>query len=74
MERAFGLTLALALLSACGVQGDPQARTPVVAPSIGVGAGGVSPAVSVSDGVGRVAIGPGGLRLGAAGIPLSIGR
>ena len=74
MERAFVLTAALALLGACGVKGDPQARGPVATPSIGVGPGGVSPAVQVSDGVGRVTVGPGGLRLGAAGIPLSIGR
>ena len=73
---AFGLLMTLA---GCGAQGDPVAPEaaeptgPVANVGVGVGPNGLAPGVTVADGIGRVTLGPGGLRLGAAGIPLSLG-
>ena len=76
MERAFGLSVALAVLAGCGVQGDPVAPGggPVMDASVGVGPAGPVPVVRVSEGIGRVSLGPGGVRVGAAGIPLGLIR
>ncbi len=74
-----GGVLAL-ILAGCGAQGEPvapgqtQDQTGAVADvGLAVGPNGVTPGVTVSEGIGRVTLGPGGLRLGAAGIPLSLG-
>lgn len=73
---AFGWVLVLA---GCGAQGDPvtpdaaEPKGPVANVGVGIGPNGLAPGVTVADGIGRVTLGPGGLRLGAAGIPLSLG-
>ncbi len=68
--------LVAAGLAGCGAQGEPvaPARTgPVANVGVGIGPNGLAPAVTVADGIGRVSLGASGLRLGAAGIPLSLG-
>ena len=53
----------LGLLAACGAEGDPT--QPTVSPTVSVGPGGVSPAVSVANpGGGSVRLTRGGLTLG----------
>ncbi|KQI68233.1 hypothetical protein AN189_10380 [Loktanella sp. 3ANDIMAR09] len=69
MAKAVGLIAALALMG-CGVQGDPVA--PQAAQTAGDGPVVAAPPVVLADGVGRVTLGPGGLRLGAAGIPATL--
>ncbi len=74
----------LCLLAGCGAQGAPippgaaddraaVPAAPVADVGVGVGPDGLTPRVTVADGIGRVTLGPGGLRLGAAGIPLGLG-
>ena len=69
-------------LAGCGAQGAPvapgtaqaeQPAGPTASVGMGIGPNGVSPGVTLADGIGRVSLGPGGVRLGAAGIPLSLG-
>ena len=72
-------------LAGCGAQGDPvrpgtstQAAVPTrpgptMNAGVGIGANGVSPGVTLADGIGRLSLGPGGVRLGAAGIPMNLG-
>ena len=82
MKATLAGLLALTL-AGCGAQGAPQAPGPTATGAVatgptanvgvGVGPNGLSPGVTLSDGIGRVTLGPGGVRLGAAGIPLSLG-
>ena len=71
-------------LAGCGAQGAPVKpgataagkavpTGPTLNAGVGVGPNGLNPGVTLADGIGRVTLGPGGLRLGAAGIPLSLG-
>ena len=71
------LTLAMTL-AGCGAQDKPvapgAAQTGATANvGLGLGPNGVTPGVTLADGIGRVTLGPGGVRLGPAGIPLSLG-
>ncbi|MBS1301003.1 hypothetical protein [Loktanella sp. SALINAS62] len=73
MARTLGIIAALAVLAGCGVQGDPVANVGDVAardPVAPVDA----PPVVLPGGAGSVTLGPGGLRLGAAGIPGTLGQ
>ncbi|SEM76213.1 hypothetical protein SAMN04488003_104109 [Loktanella fryxellensis] len=74
------VALAGVTLAGCGVQGDPvppggvrEAGGTTASVGVGVGPNGVTPGVTLADGIGRVSLGPGGVRLGAAGIPLALG-
>ena len=64
---------AVALLAGCGAEGDPL--QPQAGLGIGIGPNGirVSPRVTVSDGVGRVSAGPGGVSAGAGVGPVAVG-
>ncbi|WP_386683733.1 hypothetical protein [Loktanella sp. R86503] len=78
MNKATIAGLLALTLAGCGAQDDPVANGaaqtgPTANVGLGVGPNGVTPGVSVADGIGRVSLGPGGVRLGAAGIPLSLG-
>ena len=81
MIKAVTAGLLALTLAGCGAQGAPQApgatgavaTGPTANVGVGVGPNGLTPGVTLSEGIGRVTLGPGGVRLGAAGIPLSLG-
>ena len=87
MIKVISTGLVALTLAGCGAQGQPVApgATPAGAETaetetgatanvgLGIGPNGINPGVTLADGIGRVTLGPGGVRLGAAGIPLSLG-
>lgn len=81
MMKAAAAGLLALTLAGCGAQGAPMTpggataaqAGPTANVGVGVGPGGISPGVTLADGIGRVSLGPGGVRLGAAGIPLGLG-
>ncbi|MFZ3581386.1 hypothetical protein ACOI1H_04325 [Loktanella sp. DJP18] len=81
MIKAMAAGLLALTLAGCGAQGAPVApggtaddgTRPTANLGVGIGPNGVSPGVTLADGIGRVSLGPGGVRLGAAGIPLGLG-